>query len=74
MIFWGEFVSSNISEEKKDTVKPVYNSHSWDQKKVVVVPRWSLFRRSKCKNIKKFILKIPLKTKGGLGAHASLPY
>ena len=28
------------------TVKPVYNDHLWDQEKVVVVQRWSLFRGS----------------------------
>ena len=26
------------------TVKPMYNDHSWDPKKVAVVGRWSLFR------------------------------
>jgi hypothetical protein len=30
------------------TVKPVYNDHPWDRKKVVVVQRWSLFRGSIC--------------------------
>jgi hypothetical protein len=30
----------------KNTVKPVYNDHPWDWKKVVVVQRWLLFRGS----------------------------
>jgi hypothetical protein len=25
------------------TVKPVYNGHPWDPKKVAVVPRWPVF-------------------------------
>jgi len=32
----------------QSTVKPVRNNHPWDQEKVVVVPRWSLFRGSTC--------------------------
>ena len=36
------------------TVKPVYNDHPWDQKKVVVVQRWSLFGGSQFSLIKIF--------------------
>jgi hypothetical protein len=42
------------------TVKPVYNDHTWDQEKVVVIKRWSLFRGSTCPEqnlIKNFIKK-----------------
>jgi hypothetical protein len=38
---------SEIEQRKimkfESTVKPVYNDHSWDPQKVVVVQRWSLF-------------------------------
>ena len=37
-----------LTECTVTTVKPVYNDHPWDQEKVVVVQRWSLFRGSNC--------------------------
>ncbi len=54
------------SHSNQSTVKPVYNDHPWDQKKVVVVPRWSLFRGSICKNKIFLIKKTPIKTDGRL--------
>jgi hypothetical protein len=37
------FVTKQDKSSKDTTVKPVYNGHPWDQKKVAVVQRWSLF-------------------------------
>ncbi len=47
------------------TVKPVYNGHPWDSKKVAVVQKWSLFRGWTV-NIEKLGIKLvwPLQTSG----------
>ena len=37
-------LNQSKSESNINTVKPVYNDHSWDPKIVVVIDRWSLFR------------------------------
>ncbi len=53
------FVSGHLFVEGRAislTVKPVYNGHPWDSKKVAVVQKWPLFRGWSLKiiiNIKK---------------------
>jgi hypothetical protein len=43
--FFTQNLNENIfSEHFVNTVKPVYNYHPWDSKKVVIIQKWSLFR------------------------------
>jgi len=44
MSYYDLIFSINI----RTAFKPVYNSHPWDQEKVVVVQKWSLLRGSTC--------------------------
>ena len=50
IVFFG-FLKEYLHHYYAYTVKPVYSDHPWDQEKVVVVQRWSLFRGSTCQII-----------------------
>ncbi len=54
-----------LLSETRSTVKPVYNDHPQDPKKVVVVDRWSLLRGHLCYKTSNWDLKMwPLLTCG----------